>query len=310
MSCCDNKPVIILPGGEKLCKSHFIKYFESKIAKTISRFDLIKDNDHIGVAVSGGKDSLTVLRAIKRLSDRNPTLTVSALAIDEGIHGYRDKTLVTAQEACDKLGITLHITSYKDAFGMPLDDILQNIKVKPCTVCGIFRRYLLNRKAKELGFTKLATGHNLDDEAQSILMNQFRNDVKASARLGPRTGVKDQKGFIPRIKPLYLCTEKEVTTYAFLKGILDTFTECPNASQAYRAEVRETLNQMELKYPGTKYSLINSFLETLPMLREKYKSGSVSECPRCGEPSASPEKLCNACKWAAKVQNLLEREHS
>jgi len=302
MNCCAQKPVIDLPSGEKLCTQHFFSYFEDKIFRTIRTYDLVDKEEKLGVAVSGGKDSLTVLSLLKKISEKNKKITIEAIAIDEGIEGYRKDTLITARDFCEKINIPLHIFSYEEEFGLSLDEILKNLKVKPCTICGIFRRYLLNKKAKELGFTKLATGHNLDDEAQSILMNQFRNDQKASARLGPRTGLKDQKGFIPRIKPLYLCTEKEVTTYAFLKGILDKFTECPNVAQSYRAEIRTMLNILEKNHPGTKYSIVNSFLKTLPYMKEQYKGEAMKYCVECHEPSA--KELCNACKWARKVQEI------
>lgn len=302
MNCCKSKKVIALPSGEKLCKKHFLKYFEDKVFRTIRKYELVDDQEFLGVAVSGGKDSLTVLSLLKKLSDQNPKIKVEAMVINEGIHGYRDETIMTARDFCKKIGVKLHIYSYEEEFGMSLDTILKNMDVKPCSVCGIFRRYLLNKKAKELGFTKLATGHNLDDEAQSIMMNQFRNDQKASARLGPRSGTKEQKGFIQRVKPLYLCTEKEVTTYAFLTGILDKFTECPNIARSYRAEVRDMLNQFENKFPGTKYAIVNSFLHVLPSLKKQYEGESMQYCHNCGEPSA--KETCNACKWSKKIQEL------
>jgi len=300
VDCCEKKAVFNLPSGEKLCKSHFFKYFEEKVYRTIRKYDLLSDTERLGVAVSGGKDSLTVLKLLKSISAKNPKIIIEAIAIDEGIEGYRKETLETAQKYCDSINVKLHIFSYKKEFGMTLDEILKTIKVKPCTICGIFRRYLLNKKAKELGFTTLATGHNLDDECQSIMMNQFRNDQKASARLGPKSGLKKQKGFIPRIKPLYLCTEKEVTTYAFLKGILDKFTECPNVPQSYRAEVRDTLNKFENKFPGTKYGIVNSFLQVLPLLKNQHKQEEMNYCPECKEPSS--KGVCNACKYVEKIQ--------
>ncbi len=300
MECCGGKPVIELPDGEKLCKLHFTGYFEAKVSKTIEHYGLLSSEEHIGVAISGGKDSLTVLSILNAIKNENKKIKLTAIAINEGIHGYRDETLLTAKNFCEKIGVPLHIFSYEGEFGMPLDEMLRILDVKPCSICGVFRRYLLNRKAKELGFTKLATGHNLDDECQSILMNQFRNDVKASARLGPKTGLKEHKGFITRIKPLYLCTEKEVTIYAFLSGILGKFIECPNAAKSYRAEVRDMLNDFENKFPGTKYSLANSFLMTLPALKEKYKGEQLGMCPQCGEPSS--KATCSACNWAKKLK--------
>jgi uncharacterized protein (TIGR00269 family) len=299
MNCCKEKPIIELPAGEKLCKNHFIEYFENKVHKTITKFDLIGKEEYLGVAISGGKDSLTVLHILNKLSKQNPKLKITAIAIDEGIKNYRDKSLVTAKEFCKKQNIKLNIYSFKEEFGMPLDNMLKTLDVKPCTICGIFRRYLLNKKSKELNFTKLATGHNLDDECQSIMMNQFKNNIHLSARLGPNSGIKNNKGMVQRIKPLYLCTEKEVTTYAFINNILDEFNECLNITQSYRAQIRDMLNDLEEKFQGTKYSIVNSFLQILPDLKQRFKEGEINSCNNCKEPSSKDK--CNACKYVEKL---------
>ena len=303
MNCCDEKPVIELYAGEKLCKNHFIDYFENKVFKTIRQFDLINKQENLGVALSGGKDSLTVLHILNKLSKQNPKIKINAIAIDEGIKGYRDKTLEKAKDFCDKNNIKLNIFSYEEEFGLTLDEMLKILDVKPCTICGIFRRYLLNKKSRELKLTKLATGHNLDDECQSILMNQLKNNIEASARLGPKVGIIHDDKFIQRIKPLYLCTEKEVTTYAFLSGLLDDFAECPNVSQSFRAQVRDMLNEMEQKFSGTKYSIVNSFLQILPLLKTQFKGHVVKICSKCNEPSAND--VCNACIYLEKLRNSL-----
>ena len=303
MNCCNEKPVIQLTAGEKLCKQHFTDYFESKVFKTIRQFDLIDKEENLGVALSGGKDSLTVLHILNKLSKQNPKIRINAIAIDEGIHNYRDKTLEKAKEFCNKNNIKLNIFSYKEEFGLTLDEMLKVLNVKPCTICGIFRRYLLNKKSRELKLTKLATGHNLDDECQSILMNQLKNNIEASARLGPKVGLLQHKDFVQRIKPLYLCTEKEVTTYAFVNGLLDEFNECPNVSQSFRVQVRDMLNEMENKFSGTKYSIVNSFLQILPLLKQQFECDAIKACIKCQEPSAN--EICNACIYLEKLKKTV-----
>ena len=303
MNCCNEKPVIGLYSGEKLCKPHFTEYFENKVFNTIRQFDLIGKEENLGVALSGGKDSLTVLHILNKLSEQNPKIKINAIAIDEGISGYRDKTLQKASDFCQKNGINLHIFSYKEEFGLTLDEMLKILDVKPCSICGIFRRYLLNKKSRELKLTKLVTGHNLDDECQSILMNQMRNSIEASARLGPKVGLVQDEKFVQRIKPLYLCMEKEVTTYAFVNGLLDNFAECPNAIHSFRAQVRDNLNELEQKFPGTKYSIVNSFLQILPLLKQKFKNGTIKVCARCSEPSSND--ICNACVYLEKLKKSI-----
>ena len=103
---CQEKPVINLPNSNvKLCKNHFIKYFEKKVLKTIRKFKLIEKGDNIGVAVSGGKDSLTVLNILSMIKQRKRIIEIGAIAIDEGIHGYRSKTLEDAKAYCKKNNI-------------------------------------------------------------------------------------------------------------------------------------------------------------------------------------------------------------
>ncbi len=297
---CKEEPVMQLPNSEvSLCKLCYFKYFEKKVFKTIREYQLIEKGDQIGVACSGGKDSTTVLYLINKYAKKVKDVKVRAIAIDEGIKGYRDESLEFLKEFCKKEDVDLKVYSYKEAFGKELDEIVKKFP-RPCSICGVFRRYLLNKGSKELGFTKLATGHNLDDEAQSIMMNQFRRNIKVSARLGPITGVIRNKGFIPRIKPLYFLMEKEVASYAFLKGFMDKFNECPHTSASYRGVVRDLLYDFEAKFPGTKHNIVLSFLEVLPLLKknEEYK-GSLNECEECGEPCS--QKVCQACNYVDSV---------
>jgi len=165
-------------------------------------------------------------------------------------------------------------------------------------VCGIFRRTLLNRKSRELGATKLVTGHNLDDESQSFLMNLLMGNMSHNASLGPATGLTSNDKFIQRVKPLYFLTEKESRLYALLKGFKIDFAECPNIDMSFRAIVRDELNAIEGKLPGAKNSIVNSFMEFMPMLKEHYRQEKsdrkFSYCKRCGD--ACSGDICNSCR--------------
>ena len=217
MNClnCDQKSVIVLQHGA-LCKIHFINYFEDKVFKTISKYNLIDKNDKLCVAASGGKDSLTVLYLTKKyLEFRNISMdTLFALAIDEGIEHYRAKTLVDLRKFCEEHTITLYVVEAKQEFNYTLDEafpiINKGTKKKPCNICGVWRRYLLNKYARKYGATKVITGHNLDDEAQAIMMNFLRNRLDLNSRLGPISGTVKDKRFVPRIKPLFFTSEKAV----------------------------------------------------------------------------------------------------
>ena len=312
MNChkCQNTAVMTLQHGN-LCKNHFIDYFEDKVFKTINKFQLIGRNEKLCVAVSGGKDSLTVLYLTKKYLEKNnlPTDNLCALAVDEGIDKYREHTLVDLNKFCSEHSIPLTIVSFQEELGKTLDQaypiINKDANKKPCNVCGVWRRYLLNKHAKKLGATKVITGHNLDDEAQAIIMNIFKANTKLAGRLGPISGVEEHDLFVQRVKPLYFCAEKEVRLYALLKNFQIQFTECPYSKEGYRHHIQEMLNEFEHKYKGTKQGIVNSFLAMLPLLKDQEKgsfSETIQQCNRCQE--ASNKEVCNACLMKEAIQNV------
>ncbi|NOZ80872.1 MAG: TIGR00269 family protein [DPANN group archaeon] len=291
---CGERTVFSSPA---LCKDHFISAFEKKVYDTIDRYKLISRGQRIAVACSGGKDSTVLLHLLQKRG-----YDVTAMAIDEGIAGYRDKTLAFLRRFCFERGIPLQVHRYQDAFGASLDHMMQRSPRKPCTVCGVFRRYLLNRHARD--FDLLALGHNLDDEAQSILMNLLLNNRAVLSRLGPKAGIVEAEGFTPRIKPLYLCREKEVMAYSFIQNLLTDFTECPNIVDSFRAEVRDFLNDHEASHPGFKELLVHEYLSSLPRLQRQAKDSGdlepVGSCSLCREPSAAA--VCRACSLKKEIR--------
>ena len=288
-SYCTLKPVYI-HNHNRYCKNHFIRYFEKKVLHTIKKYNLIGKKDRVVVACSGGKDSTATLFVLNKYFKN-----VQVIAIDEGIKGYRSKTLADLQGYCEKNSIKLNIYSFKEEFGFHLDRIKDQRRI--CMHCGVLRRYLLNKKSK--GFDKLVTGHNLDDEAQSILMNLFKTNINSLIRLGPVSGVARDPKFVPRVKPLYLCSEKESFVYSHLKQFGVRYIECPYASSSFRAVVRDSLNNYEQIHPGSKMQLVENFLWLLPKLKREYsKHGSIGYCSVCGEPSTT--EVCNACSIVNK----------
>jgi tRNA(Ile)-lysidine synthase TilS/MesJ len=173
-------------------------------------------DDRVCVAVSGGKDSMSLLYVLNKKK-----YNVTALAIDEGIGDYRDKTLKTMKNFCVKNKIPYKIVSFKKEFGKTLDKIMEQHKERPCTICGVFRRYLLN--SRSCGFDVLATGHNMDDEAQAILMNLIKTNISLFHRLGPVSGYIKSRKFTKRVKPFYFCLEKEIMVYSFLNNLNSEF---------------------------------------------------------------------------------------
>lgn len=283
---CPENAVISHPAR---CKNHFVEEFEHRVKDTIERFDLMKPDMRIAVAASGGKDSLTVLHLLKKWCP-----DVTAIAVDEGIADYREHSLKDLRAACEKLDVPLILTSYKEFCGFTLDEILQKHKLHPCTVCGTFRRHLIALKSKE--FDVLVTGHNMDDEAQTVLMNIIKGNTNIFPRGGPKSGV-GAVGFTQRVKPLYFVTEKEVMTYAYLKGFVTKFTECPNAPSGYRYGVREAFNAFVKDHPDARKILLEKFLAMKETFADRHEQ--LQHCENCGEPSAKP--VCRACEFLEVV---------
>ena len=300
---CAGEPVIYNPySSQHLCEKHFCEGVERRFKLTIRTHKMLSKNDHIGIALSGGKDSSVMLHLFRMLSKSLP-LKLTAITIDEGIKGYRPHTLAVAKKEAKRLRVPLIVSSFEKEYGFSLDRAVAVSKkaALPCSFCGVFRRHLLNRAAKKAGVKKLAIGHNLDDMAQTFLMNVFRNDTAHISRMMAFEGAPANRGFVPRIRPLMDIPEKEIALYSVLKGIPIHFQQCPYATTALRQKVRDMLNSFEDSQPGTKIRVAKSALE-ISRLLPAASAASLRECKECGEPSSS--EYCMACRM---VEGLREK---
>ncbi|MBN1376739.1 adenine nucleotide alpha hydrolase family protein [Candidatus Woesearchaeota archaeon] len=267
---------------------------KEKIARTIGKYRLLNKNDKIAVAVSGGKDSTTILYILKQLG-----YNVEALHIDVGIRNFSRKNLDNVKHFCAENKIKLHVFSYKNEYSYSLPEIQQilvrkNIKLKNCSVCGVLRRNLLNKKARTLGFDKLVTGHNLDDAAQEFLMNLFTARLSLSARLGPKTGLIDSKGFVPRVKPMYFIREKEIERFSKKQGFNVNYCACPLRALAYRNMIRIALDNYEKENKNVKENITGYFLKIMPWLEKRYENNKeINKCRSCGE--SCKDEICMKC---------------
>jgi uncharacterized protein (TIGR00269 family) len=281
--------------GLHLCQGHFIQDFEKRVAETLQRNDMVKDGERIAVAVSGGKDSTALLFCLHRILAKRDVQLV-AVTVDEGIAGYRNDTIKAARAIAEKLGIEQHIVCFKEEYGSNLDEMVQGKKVAPCTYCGVFRKNALNRAAKRLGVDKVATGHNLDDEAQSIMMNYLKGDFERLMRFRPR---RAQAGLVPRIKPLREIPEKEIALYCMVNGVFAQSRECPYANLSLRADVRDMMNSLESQFPGTKQSTLQGFEKIVQSAQGSFSQMELAACKECGEPCV--RELCKACELLGKM---------
>jgi uncharacterized protein (TIGR00269 family) len=287
--------------GTHLCADHFLEYVERRVKKDVKKQWKAMGDETIAVALSGGKDSTSVLYLTHLIYGKRRGMTVHAITVDEGIRGYRDSSLPVARQACDALGVEHHVVSFKDVVGHTMDEIAtRHDEIGECSYCGVFRRRCLNQKSQELGVSRLITGHNLDDMAQSILMNFTNADLEKLARLGPHTKV--QPGFVPRCLPLRSIPEQEVMLYAMLRDIEFHNAECPYAGRAARGTFRDVVARLEDATPGTRHSILRSYDALKPALVEQYPMIQLNRCKTCQEPTS--QQFCKTCLLKKRLESL------
>jgi uncharacterized protein (TIGR00269 family) len=287
--------------GETLCSHCFDESVVEKTRRTISKYKMIAPRDRIAVAVSGGKDSLSLLKILSQiyLPRRNEVIAIS---VDEGVAGYRDEALRHAKSVADELGVDQMVVSYKEMFGFSLDEALdwkEKRSVSSCSFCGVFRRRAIDEAAVRAKATVVATAHNLDDYVQTFMMNLMHGDVARLGWLDP-TYVDDSFP-VRRVKPFMEIYEEEVALYAYQNAVPFQSVSCPYMHEGLRSEVRDYLNIMEASHPGIKNVLLRSSLDVI----SRYTRSSMKEsvpCSRCGKPSSNG--LCNVCRMRQEV-----REH-
>jgi uncharacterized protein (TIGR00269 family) len=295
---CGEQAIIRVPKPDlHLCAAHFSGFFEDRVAATIQEEGMIKPGDRIALALSGGKDSTALALVLSRLMTAWEDVNFVAITIDEGIAGYRDETVRAACDLTRTLGMEHHTITFRDLYSDELDSLLVGREREACTICGILRKKALSVAAERYGATKVATGHNLNDEAQAVLMNTLRGDLPRLMR----DAALENSCFIPRIKPLSYIPEKEIAIYLMTRNFWKILPECPYTRFALRAEVRQMLSQFEHRRTGTMRKLIETKKKIERYCAGAQVSGPVRHCQECGDPCSGD--LCQVCR----LRNTLKR---
>jgi uncharacterized protein (TIGR00269 family) len=280
--------------GAHACERHFLHGVEERVRREIHRQLPRFSGRTIAVALSGGKDSAAALALSQRYFLRLPSVRLIAISVDEGIAGYRTATLEAARALTERLGVEHRIVRAEEALGTTTDRAAERLpETVPCSFCGVWRRRLLNQGARDAGADVLVLGFNLDDLAQTILMNLVHGDLERLVRMAPHRG--RQPGLVPRIAPLAAIPEREVYLYARLTGLPFDHGECPHAGRAQRNIFREALWRLEEATPGTRQALRRTQERLTDRLRASATAAVPERCISCGEPSSAPR--CRACAF-------------
>ena len=275
-----------------LCADDFAFFLEKRVSDTIQKYHLVEKNDIPVVAVSGGKDSLSVWHILNRLGYQ-----ADGLYVDLGIGDYSRESLKKIRMMAETLKRKVFVFHIRKIFERGIDEIAKTIRRVPCSACGMIKRYVMNKVCIDKGYNVLITGHNLDDEAAALMGNllYWKEEYlwKKSPLLEGREGHLSRK-----VKPLFLCSEREMAAYALISRIDYIYEECPFSIDAKSLTYKAILNNLETTSPGTKLQFIKGYLKMVK--RGEETTRDITYCATCGYPCYGDK--CNMCR-------LLERFH-
>ena len=286
-----------------LCKTHYLEWLPEQTERFITKYHMFTREERVLVAVSGGKDSLSLWDILVQLGYQADGLYLG-LGIDGGI-GYSDESHRLAAKFAEEHDLKLLVVDVDQEYGQSipvLSQLSHRGHGKPCSVCGLTKRHEMNRIARDHGYDVLATGHNLDDEAAVLFGNTLTWSGEYMLRQGPV--LPSAEGLARKVKPLCRFYEREMAAYALLRGIEYIYEECPYAEGSTSIYYKEILNQLENARPGAKLTFYLRFLEARRaglFVEQDAVMAELRPCTNCGQPTSAPG-LCAFCRMIEKTR--------
>jgi uncharacterized protein (TIGR00269 family) len=278
------------------CKDCFLVVFRSQVERAIDDRRMMDRGDRILVAVSGGKDSLALWDVLLGMG-----LEADGLYLGLGIGGYSDRSARVTRGFAEERGARLLTVDLAETYGFDIPTAGRKGGRSTCAVCGLSKRYVFNTAALDGGYDVIATGHNLDDEAATLLGNTLRWNTEYIARQSPVLPAKAR--MVKKVKPLYRLSELETAAYAFLRGIEYVLEECPLVEGNTQLRYKEAMNAIEARSPGTKAQFFLGYLDRGRPLFRAEDMAEIGPCARCDQPTTG--RFCAFCR--ARAQILGER---
>ena len=262
-----------------------------KVTRAITEYNLVEDGDRVMVGLSGGKDSWALIQMLDVLRRRAPIdFSVIAVTVDSGYNGYRHDLI---SRTCEARGWEYRIEHTE--IGETIEDILE-ASATPCSLCARLRRGVLYRIAKDVGATKIALGHHLDDFIETLLLNLF---FAGALKAMPARLVSDNGEHVV-IRPLVYTTEAEARAYAKASELPIIGCCCPACGDMslQRQRIKRLIAELEVEHPEVKSSMIRALgnvagrhlldqrLNPLPELREAALAGGAVPLPLRGRGAA------------------------
>ena len=292
VSCRDLAVIEIRRHHSAFCRDCFVRSVRNQVQRAIRHFDMIRREDRVLVAVSGGKDSLALWDVLLALG-----YDVAGLYLGLGIGAYSSRSADVTRAFARARGAELVEVDLRRDYGFDVPTAGRRGSRSTCAVCGLSKRYVFNRAALEGGYDVVATGHNLDDEAATLLGNTLRWKTEYIARQSPALPATD--GMVRKVKPLYRLSELETAGYAFLRGIEYVVEECPLVAGNTQLRYKEAMNAIERSSPGTKGQFFLGYLDRGAALFAAEDDAVLRDCERCDQPTTG--RFCAFCRAQAQI---------
>ena len=276
------------------CRECFIHHVHEQVRRAVRDFHMFGQDDRILLAVSGGKDSLALWDVLLHQGYR-----ATGMYLGLGIGEYSERSgRVVASFARERGAELLHI-DLRQEYGFDIPSAGRKGRRSTCSVCGLSKRYVFNRVALDHGFDVVATGHNLDDEAATLLGNTLRWRTEYIGRQYPVLAAVE--GMVRKVKPLHRVSERETAAYAFLRSIDYVVEECPLVAGNTQLRYKDALNRLESGSPGTKASFYLGYLDRAADRFRDADAGAarLAPCERCGQPTTG--RFCAFCRARAQM---------
>ncbi|NNC41611.1 MAG: TIGR00269 family protein [Acidimicrobiia bacterium] len=281
------------------CPEHFTEHAIRQVEKAIKDFDMIKPGDRLLLGVSGGKDSLALWDILTKLG-----YGVDGVYLELGIggvddHAYSDVSRRYCETFASNRGLKLEIVDLSTRYGFTIPEAATQTKRVPCSVCGLSKRYILNQAALDGNYDALVMGHNLDDEAATLMGNVLQWNTEYIGRQHPVLSAS-KDGLIRKVKPLIRLAERETAAYCVLNGIDYEVEECPMVEGNTGIKMKEWLNELEDRAPGAKHRFLFGYLERVSD-RFATEQPELTICQSCGQPTTGA--TCAFCRLEIRMKS-------
>jgi len=232
-----------------------IRTILGQIRKADQKFSFFNEKDRIMIGVSGGKDSMVLLYALSKYQKFNcSNFEIVPAILDLGFPGFDAAEI---EKYVSSIGLKLHVIDSKEVYQI-LKAQQKDAPHLPCSICSRMKKAAINNVARELNCNKVAFAHHGDDAVETLIMNQI---------FGGRFATFQPKMFLERsgiefIRPLILCHEDQIIKCAKEEGIPAFPSHCPNDGNTMRAEMKQMLKEIYLKYPMAKknyFSMLENY---------------------------------------------------